>query len=371
MTDSGTASDRGPVADLADGDRADADDATGTSLRPEVMTVADDEVVVFRGASRQVWSGLDPDTDVDLGDGSTVRTMPRRGALLSKVATVNDVHFGETVAGHVDGVAEWETFSVAEGEPPYPETMNSAAVEEIQALAPDLVVAKGDLTSSGTTAEYDRFLEVYGAAFGERLVHVRGNHESYHRLPVAAWPTQERTLPGVIVAVLDTSADGEINGHLDAEQLDWLDELGQRADRPVLVFGHHPVWNPAEEPRHDGTFGIVPDDTDALAAVMGRRPALVGYFAGHTHRNRVVRLPAAGEVPFAEVASVKDFPGSIAEYRVFERSILQVHRRISRPDALAWTERTRGMFGGAYPEYSRGRLAERCFEIIVPRGVGS
>lgn len=353
MTDSGPPPDGAPPA------------------RPEVMSVADDEIVVFRGARRQVWTGLAPDTEVDVGDGRTVRTLPRRGELLATVATVNDVHFGETVAGHVDGVAEWATFSVAEGEAPYPETMNAAAVEEILALDPDLVVAKGDLTSTGARAEYDRFVEVYGGAFGERLLHVRGNHESYHRLPVAAWPTQERVLPGVVVALLDTSADGEINGHLDAAQLDWLDELGQRADRPVLVFGHHPVWNPAEEPRHDATFGIVPDDTDALARVFARRPALVGYFAGHTHRNRVVSLPGAGDVPFAEVASVKDFPGSWAEYRVFDGSILQIHRRISRPDALAWTERTRGMFGGAYPEYSRGRLAERCFEITVPDGVGS
>lgn len=336
-----------------------------SSAVAEVMTVADDEVVVFHGGVPKVWSDLPPDTDVDLG-GRVVRTLPRRGELLAKVATVNDVHFGETVAGHVDGVTEWATFSVEEGEPPYPETMNGAAVEEIAAIEPDAVVAKGDLTSTGTHEEYDRFLEVYGGAFGDRLLHVRGNHESYHRLPVATWPTQERVLPGVILALVDTSADGEVNGHLDVDQLEWLDELGQRADRPVLVFGHHPVWNPTEEPRHDHTFGLVPGDTEALAEVFGRRDALVGYFAGHTHRNRVVRLPAAGDIPFVEVASVKDFPGSWAEYRVFEGSILQIHRRISRADALAWTERTRGMFGGAYPEYSRGRLAERCFELAVP-----
>ena len=35
---------------------------------------------------------------------------------------------------------------------------------------------------------------------------------------------------------------------------------------------------------------------------------------------------------------MKDFPGSWAEYRVFEGGILQVHHRISTPDALAWTD---------------------------------
>ena len=335
---------------------------TDAALRPEVMTLADDEAVVFHGPQRRVYEGLEPDTEVDL-DGHLVRTLPRRGELLARVATVNDVHFGERIAGHVDGVEEWTGISVEPGEAPYPETMNAAAVAEIASWEPDAVVAKGDLTSNGTEVEYSRFLEVYGGAFGDRLVHVRGNHESYHHLRRAAWPTQERVLDGVTLAVLDTSADGRVNGHLDAEQLDWLDELGARADRPVLVLGHHPVWNPAEEPRHDRTFGIVPDDTESLAATMARRPRLLGYFAGHTHRNRVVHLPGSGEVRYVEVACVKDYPGSWAEYRVYEDLVLQVHRRISTPEALDWTERTRAMFGGTYPAYARGRLRERCFAL--------
>jgi 3',5'-cyclic-AMP phosphodiesterase len=326
------------------------------------MTLADDEAVVYRGAEARSYQGLAPDTVVDL-DGHQVRTLPRRGELLARVATVNDVHFGETVCGHVDGVDEWETYSVGPGEPPYPETMNAGAVADMTSWQPDAVVVKGDLTSNGTQAEYDRFLDVYGSAFGDRLLHVRGNHESYHELACAAWPTQERILPGVVLAVLDTSRDRTVNGRVSADQLDWLDELGARADRPVLVFGHHPVWNPAEDTRRDDTFGIVADDTEALATVFARRPRLLGYFAGHTHRNRVVHLPDAPGVPFAEVACVKDYPGTWAEYRVYDGLVLQVHRRISSPEALAWTERTRGMFAGTYPAYARGRLQERCFAV--------
>jgi 3',5'-cyclic-AMP phosphodiesterase len=329
--------------------------------RPELMTLADDHAVVFRGAQRTVYDDLAQGTEVDL-DGHVVRTLPRRGELLARVTTVNDVHFGEVVCGHVDGVDEWETFSVGPGERPYPETMSAGAVTEMLAVDPDAVVVKGDLTSKGTQAEYDRFREVY-APLGDRLLHVRGNHESYHSLQAAAWPTQERVLPGVTLAVLDTSGDGRVNGNLTADQLGWLDELAARADRPVLVFGHHPVWNPAEERRHDGTFGLVPTATEALAEVFARRPALLGYFACHTHRNKVVGLPDAPGGVFAEVACVKDYPGSWAEYRVFDGLVLQVHHRISTPEALAWTERTRGMFGGTYPAYARGRLADRCFAM--------
>jgi 3',5'-cyclic-AMP phosphodiesterase len=62
---------------------------------------------------------------------------------------------------------------------------------------------------------------------------------------------------------------------------------------------------------------------------------------------------------------VKDYPGTWAEYRVFEGGILQVHRRISSPEALDWTERTRQMFGGLYPQYAFGALEERNFLITT------
>ena len=329
---------------------------------PELTTLADDEAVVHTGSAVRVYADLTPDTVVDL-DGREVRTLPRPGELLTRITTVNDVHFGETVAGKVEGVDEWPTYSVVDGSEPYPEFMNAGAVAEMTAIDPGLVIVKGDLTSNGTAEEYERFLEVYGGAFGDRLLHVRGNHESYHHLDRAAWPMQERELPGVTVALLDTSRDGRINGELSVEQLDWLDELGSRADRPVMVFGHHPVWNPTEEPRQDTTFGLVPDSTEALVALVSRRPRIVGYFAGHTHRNRVVRLPGAGDRPFVEVACVKDYPGTWAEYRVFDGGILQVHRRISTAPALRWSEQTRNMFGGMYRDYAFGRLRDRCFAL--------
>ena len=44
-------------------------------------------------------------------------------------------------------------------------------------------------------------------------------------------------------------------------------------------------------------------------------------------------------MPFVEVACAKDYPGVWAEYRVYEGGYTQVVRRISAPDALAWTER--------------------------------
>jgi hypothetical protein len=131
------------------------------------------------------------------------------------------------------------------------------------------------------------------------------------------------------------------------------------------VLGHHHVWNPGASQRPDDYFGIHPDDSEALIAVVARHPRIVGYAAGHTHRNRVRRFPATGDRPWIEVACVKDYPGTWAEYRVFEGGVLQVHRRISTPEALAWTEQTRDMFAGAYAEYAFGGLHERCFALTA------
>ena len=328
----------------------------------ELTTVADDEAVAFAGTEIRHWIGLEPDTEYH-EDGLTFRTLPRPpGERLATVATVNDLHFGETQCGLLEGADLGPVLSVAPGEAPYPETMNRAAVAEIASLDPDAVVAKGDLTTHATQAEYESFQACYGQ-FGDRLVTVRGNHDSRVGAEFAADPVQERVLPGLVLAVLDTAVPGRSSGRLTADQLDWLDELGQRSDRPVLAVGHHHPWNPGSANREPGYFGIDPDSSECLVDVVARRPAIVGYAAGHTHRNRVRRFAATGRLPWVEVSAVKDFPGAWAEYRVFEGGILQVLRRISAPDALAWTERTRAMFAGLYPSYSFGALDDRCFPI--------
>jgi predicted phosphodiesterase len=332
----------------------------------ELTTVADDEAVAFDGAHVLRYDGLAPGTDYRF-DGLEFRTLDRpAGELLCRVATVNDIHFGETECGVLEGFEMGPVLTSEPGEPPYPEVMNRGAVEEIAAIDPAAVVAKGDLTAHGTREEYDMFLAVYGSAFGARLHHVRGNHDGYAGETYAADAPVLVKLPGVWLAVIDTVIPMHTPGQVTAEQIEWLDGVAvdAAAERvPVLVFGHHHPWSPESKSREPGYFGINPDDSERLIDVVARRRSIGGYFAGHTHRNRVRRFRATGDVPWVEVACVKDFPGAWAEYRVFEGGVLQVHRRIATPDALAWTEKTRAMFGGVYPDYAFGRLDDRCFPI--------
>jgi 3',5'-cyclic-AMP phosphodiesterase len=283
------------------------------------------------------------------------------GRLLATFATVNDVHFGETQCG-VLGTAEelGPIFTAEPGAEPYPEVMNRGAIDVIERLDPDAVLVKGDLTDRGTEEEYAAFLHAY-TRLGERMHHFRGNHDAMITESIAANGPFTIDLSGVTLAVLDTVRPGTDRGRISHEQLDWLDELAGGATGPVLVFGHHHPWDPGSSERSDTYFGVNPDDSESLCAVIARRDAIAGYFAGHTHRTRTRRFPSARNVPIVEIACVKDYPGALAEYRVYEGGYVQLTRRIDAPAALAWTEKTRAMFAGLYRDYALGKLSDRCF----------
>jgi len=328
----------------------------------ELTTVADNEAVVHDGFAVRRYEDLQPDHDYAF-DGFAFRTLARPpGEYLGSFATVNDVHFGEVECGIIEGLDIGPTFAVQPGEVPYPEVMNRAAVEEITAINPSAVLVKGDLTSRGSEQEYQDFLAVY-SVFGSRLRFIRGNHESYNRSPFATEARLVVDLLGIRCVMIDTSLDGRATGGVPPETLEWLRDLATSSAVPMLVFGHHHVWNPESANRPEAYFGINPDDSELLVTLVADCPTIRGYFAGHTHRNRVRRFTRTGSVPWVEVASVKEFPGTWAEYRVFEGGILQIHRRVSSPDALGWTEKTRHLYQDTYFDYSFGELDDRCFSI--------
>jgi predicted phosphodiesterase len=359
----------------------------------ELFTVADDEVVVtFRtddlcsvvtrvgvheitttGSFHYArLTGLDPATRYPLAvEGAApsellpteVVTLARpAGRLLATFATANDVHFGEEECGRLgDGDQLGPLFRVEAGEDPYPEIMNRSVIDDMVALEPDAVVVKGDLTDTGSDEQYEMFLDAYNR-LGPIMHHVRGNHDAMITETIASEhaPFAIR-LDGVALAVLDTVRPGTDKGRISPEQLQWLDDFAGESTDPVLVFGHHHPWNPSGPERNERYFGINPDDSDALCAVIDRNPSIAGYFAGHTHRNRVRRFAQARSVPIVEVACVKDYPGAWAEYRVYEGGYMQLVRRASSAEAMAWSERTRQMFAGLYRDYALGVIADRCF----------
>ena len=69
----------------------------------ELTTVSDDGAVFHDGDRVLRHDGLEPDTEYEL-EGVAFRTLPRPpGERLATFATVNDVHFGETECGVIEG----------------------------------------------------------------------------------------------------------------------------------------------------------------------------------------------------------------------------------------------------------------------------
>ncbi len=354
-----------------------ADDGVVVTFRTdeprEVTTAVGACEVVTQGRYHYVRvEGLEPATEYELrvegADSSAL--LPQRlttlarplGRKLVTIATANDVHFGESECGRLgDGEQLGPIFTAEPGDDPYPEIMNQSVIDDIGALGPDAVIVKGDLTDTGSEEQYEMFLAAYGR-IGPRLHHVRGNHDAMITETIASEHAPFAVvLDGVTLAVLDTVRPGTDKGRITASQLEWLDVLCAESAQSVLVFGHHHPWDPSDHQRDDHYFGINPDDSDALCAVIARRESIAGYFAGHTHRNRVRRFPQARDVPIVEVACVKDYPGAWAEYRIHEGGYTQIVRRASSAAALAWTEKTRQMFAGLYRDYALGRPEDRCF----------
>ena len=349
---------------------------TFTTEHPErVTTVVGGHSVVTDGIHHVARvQELMADTSYDLSvEGATpdrwlpseVHTLRRpQGELVAVVATANDVHFGETECGRTGDPATdaiGPILRAAPGDDPYPEVMGRAAVAEIAALDPDAVIVKGDLTDTGRPEEYQAFLDTYGA-LGARLHHVRGNHDALRdpTLAVCDAPYAVR-LPGVTLAVLDTSSPWVEGGSLPESKRAWLDDLAAQSDVPVLAFGHHPVWDVDATHPVDPRYVIALDDARALLEVFARRERLAGYFAGHTHANRVRRHERGRRRPMVEVACGKDYPGAWAEYRVYEEGYTQVMHRIASPAALDWSERCRHMIQGIYRDLVLGGIDDRCF----------
>ena len=327
----------------------------------DITTVASDLIVTHGGAHEMRLADLHAGTTYHIGGVAVTTPLPPPGALLSRFATVNDVHFGETECGRVDGMEGGPIVRVLPGEPPYPVTMNSGAVADILAAGISTLVVKGDLSVDGRDDEWEMFERCYRDSFGDSLYAVRGNHDAYHGQDRYAGDTLVE-LPGITIALLDTVIPLQTTGTITAAQIDWLDAVAAVSTSPMIVMGHHQQW--VEGTRSDAYFGIHPDASDALDAVATRRPSIVAYAAGHTHRHRV--RPMRCGIPSIEVGCVKDFPGTWAEYRVYDGGIAQVVHRVSSPAALSWSERCRGLmadFGFDYSTYALGRLEDRCFNI--------
>lgn len=93
---------------------------------------------------------------------------------------------------------------------------------------------------------------------------------------------------GALLVFLDTTKELELHGWgLDAEQWDWLrGQMHRAADKPIFVFGHHPVPGMTSS-SPDGESRFMPHQD--IRPLLWERHGPGFYFNGHTHTHSVVR----------------------------------------------------------------------------------
>lgn len=317
--------------------------------------------------------GLAPDTShVVRRNGRrllTARTARRPdGALLGRVATVSDLHVGETGVGHWPRVRSVRT--LAQWRDAHPVWCLEAALAELTAWGPELLVVKGDLAHDNRQDQYDLTVPLLQRS-GVPLLVIGGNHDGGNHSEVdfeAAMAraghvvppgVQERRIGAATVLVADTRVDGSHAGTTERIR----DELCERAGRaaaegPVLVFVHHqfmttrfPYYLPGGIPKHDA---------DRFLAALAQAAPQAFVSSGHTHRNRARRH---GGLTLTEVGSPKDYPGVWAAYELYERGIVQTLYRVEEPRALAWNDLTRTTARGVWARWAPGTLADRCVTV--------
>jgi hypothetical protein len=332
--------------------------------------------------------GVPAQPDPSLG-GVFTTPLPPPGRFLFSMAWGNDLHIGEMVSG-----LAFENlppgFSSDPGQPPYTHVMAEAAVAESKARGASLMLLAGDLTSAGEPVDltyakqtFDKF-----GPYRKDYYVIRGNHDVAHSGPAYASCQPAAGSPGyndcirdfffpdgqtyysfdrhgIHFTALDTNQPVTGYGALLPGEIDWIDaDLKAHAHMPTFVFGHHQV---SDESRYTTvgtpmTFTMNQSDATALqqAAAMG---SVVGWYAGHTHRNKRTVSPLAPNTPFIELGAVKEYPGGYGLVRIFEGGYAVNFYKTRSDMARTWSERSRGEYLGLYPYYTLGALSDRNFVI--------
>jgi 3',5'-cyclic AMP phosphodiesterase CpdA len=134
---------------------------------------------------------------------------------------------------------------------PYTHLAAAVAALRKQVPAPDLVVLGGDLLEDGEHSSYQAVLDLFKDL--QVPVHaVLGNHDSLAGFRKTAHPARGTEfagyysfdLKGTHFVMLHTPCAGKEFGRLEEKQLLWLNEdLHRNAQKPVLVFLHHPPFD--------------------------------------------------------------------------------------------------------------------------------
>jgi len=300
----------------------------------------------------------------------TIRTAaPLPGEFIGRVATISDMHLGESAFGLTRTMRESSEFSA-----PYPVRCSIAAVHEAQEWGAELIVFKGDITHSGLPSQWELFDRVLDE-IDVPIMTVPGNHDVVgvtgaidHRRALDlrgldSSDVQWRSIGSARVVAVDTTIPGKGSGTLQGRLTQLLDAVD--TDDPALVFAHHHFEH--TQVRYFWPPGVGPAETaDVLHILADTNPDLL-ISSGHTHRNRARTV--AGML-VTEVGSVKDHPGVWAGYDIHKDAVRQTVRRVADPSCVEWTDRTSNAVGGIWGVWSPGNISQRSVSHRWPSSLG-
>jgi Icc protein len=361
-------------------------------------------------AGQPATATVTPRTDPTSAAPPVFTTMvPPPGREIGRVAWMNDLHYGEKVAGLAYSNSSLPRGGLPPGFPvdpshPYWRFMGAGALTEAVDRGCTLLLANGDLSNDAepdVLRECKQALDGFGQLGGateidadgpRRYFVTRGNHDRWHT--GQTWASCTTNASGLADCFGDEftagfepgtqhfsivfgakgsryrfvgldSNDGSTTGVLRQSELDYLAAELDRGDPTIPLF-HHPASASASlSGVPPVTDGLDVQDSQRFRALLGGYDNVAGVYAGHTHRNNFSTNSETGAVPYFEGGAVKEYPGGYTVVRMFEGGYMVNFWKTSTPEACAWSERSRGEYLGLGPDYQLGSLADRNWSYAV------
>lgn len=158
------------------------------------------------------------------------------------------------------------------------------AVDEINDLEPDVLVASGDLTENGLVSQYRNAKRALDTLKCKKRVFCSGNHDyrsTGYLLFKEFFPTKPiLKVDGVIFAVISTARPERNEGEVGHRQVLWLEETFSKVKRlmKIAVIHHHLIQVPDTGPDNIPVI----DAGDTLRTILECKVRLV--LGGHRHR---------------------------------------------------------------------------------------
>jgi len=163
-------------------------------------------------------------------------------------------------------------------------------IAHVNAAAPDIVIATGDLTDSGTDEEYRRLRELMNTVAVPWYV-LPGNHDDPEALrrvfddrpylfQTATHLSYALDAGKWLLLLLDSTKDGRPGGYLDLARLEWLaSQLDARPGVPTVLALHHPPFAAGVWPMD--WLGFV--NVRELERVVASHRQIRRIVSGHVH----------------------------------------------------------------------------------------